>query len=85
MSRIRVSTTVDEEALAAARALGLGTDAVTLDAALQALLSVHRAAAIDATYAAYDRIPLSEADEWGDLEEFRASVHRAGRRPRRAS
>jgi antitoxin MazE5 len=31
----------------------------------------HRAAEIDAAYAAYDEHPLSEPDEWGDLESFR--------------
>ncbi len=85
MTRTRVSTTVDQEALAAARALGLGSDATMLDAALDALLAAHRAAELDAAYGAYDRAPLDEPDAWGDLEAFREALHRTGRRPRRAS
>jgi hypothetical protein len=82
MTRIRISTTVDGEALAGARALGLGSDAAMLDAALEALLSAHRATEIDSAYAAYDRVPLSKPDAWGDVEAFRDAVHRAGRRQR---
>jgi len=81
MSRIRVSTTVDETTLAAARALGLGPDSVMLDAALDALLAAHRASEIDAAYAAaYDRMPIGEPDEWGDIESFRVALHRTKRR-----
>jgi hypothetical protein len=29
---------------------------------------------IDAAYAAYDRHPLNEPDEWGDLASFRAAA-----------
>jgi len=61
--------------LAAARTLLTGTDAALLDAALQSLLARHRAAETDAAYAAYDRHPLNEPDEWGDLASFR---HAAG-------
>ncbi|MCH7668575.1 MAG: antitoxin MazE5 [Acidobacteria bacterium] len=72
MARIRVSTTVDEELLSDARELRLGlNDAALLDEALAALLAVHRATQIDAAYAAYDRQPLDQADEWGDLVSFR--------------
>ena len=71
MSRIRVSTTVDGELLAQARKkCGGSTDAALLDEALRALLARHRAGEVDATYAAYDEHPLSEPDEWGDLESF---------------
>ena len=81
MTRIRVSTTVDSQALAAARNLGLGTDSVTLDAALIALLASHRAADIDQAYTAYDDHPLDEPDEWGNLAAFRESVGRTRKRP----
>jgi hypothetical protein len=46
-------------------------DAALLDAALGALLARRRAAEIDASYAAYDVVPLDAADEWGDLASFR--------------
>ena len=75
MSRQRVSTTVDGDLLGAARKLRTWTnDASLLDAALEALVSTHRAAEIDAAYRAYDEHPLNEADEWGDLESFRAAA-----------
>jgi hypothetical protein len=75
MSRIRVSTTVDEERLANARRLRPDVpDAVLLDEALAALIVRHRAAEIDASYAAYDEHPLDEADDWGDLASFRDSA-----------
>lgn len=50
MSRVRISTTVDE--------------------------ATRRAAEIDASYAAYERLPLSTPDEWGDLESFIGSLER---------
>jgi hypothetical protein len=50
------------------------TDAVLVDEALQALLARHRAAQIDASYAAYDEHPLHEPDEWGDLASFRRAA-----------
>lgn len=72
MPRTRVSTTVDQELLAVARNLGVGsTDAAMFDAALRALLASHRAATTDAAYAAaYAIHPLDEPDEWGDLASF---------------
>jgi hypothetical protein len=71
MARVRVSTTVDEGLLTRARTARVGsTDAALLDEALAALLARHRAAEIDASYAAYDEHPLAEPDEWGDLESF---------------
>ncbi len=79
MPRIRISTTVDEATLTAARALGLGNDADVIDAALAALVATHRRAEIDRSYEAYDRIPLNTPDEWGDLESFMDSVDRANR------
>lgn len=72
MSRIRLSTTVDSELLTDARHLRSGlTDAALVDEALGALLAVNRAAALDASYAAYDDHPLEEPDVWGDLASFR--------------
>ena len=71
MSRIRVSTTVDEELLRQARHLRSATnDAGLIDQALPALLAQHRATELDASYAAYDVHPLDEPDEWGDLTSF---------------
>ncbi len=77
MSRIRISTTVDEATLTAARGLGLGNDAAVIDAGLAALVAAHRRAEIDRSYEAYDRIPLNTPDEWGDLESFMQAVDRA--------
>lgn len=71
MARVRVSTTVDEHLLQEARHLRAGgTDAALLDEALRSLLARHRAAEIDAKYAAYDEHPLDEPDAWGDLASF---------------
>jgi len=75
MARVRISTTVDEHLLADARRTRAGvTDAALIDEALGALLARHRAAEVDATYAAYDEHPLDEADEWGDLASFREAA-----------
>jgi spermidine synthase len=65
----------DEHLLLAARGLRGGTtDAALLDEALSALLARHRAVEIDAAYAAYDRRPLTDPDEWGELASFRAAA-----------
>jgi hypothetical protein len=75
MSRMRVSTTVDQELLAGARRLrSTLTDAALLDEALAALLARHRAVEIDAAYAVYDEHPLEEPDAWGDLASFREAA-----------
>lgn len=75
MARIRVSTTVDESLIAHARRLRSDlNDAALLDEALGALVARHRAAEIDAGYAAYDEHPLDESDEWGDLASFREAA-----------
>ena len=75
MPRVRVSTTVDEELLSAARELRSGlNDAALLDEALAALQRQHRATEIDKAYAAYDEQPLDERDEWGDLATFRQAA-----------
>ena len=75
MTRIRLSTTVDAILLERARSLQpTGTDAALVDQALTALLARHRAAEVDASYAAYDRHPLDEPDDWGDLASFRRAA-----------
>jgi hypothetical protein len=72
MNRVRVSTTVDANLLERARRLRSQlNDAALLDEALGALVARYRAAEIDDAYAAYERHPLDEADEWGDLASFR--------------
>jgi len=66
---------VDANLLESARSVRAGsTDAALIDAALDAFLSRHRAAEVDASYAAYDEHPLDEPDEWGDLASFRRVV-----------
>jgi hypothetical protein len=75
MARIRLSTTVDAWLLGQARVLRSGvTDAALVDEALAALLARHRAAEVDASYAAYDEHPLDEPDAWGDLASFRRAA-----------
>ena len=75
MSRVRVSTTVDEELLSRARGVNPGsTDATLIDHALKALLAHHRSGEIDAGYSAYDEHPVDEPDEWGDLASFREAA-----------
>jgi hypothetical protein len=49
-------------------------DAALIDEARTALLARHRAAEVNASYAAYDEHPLDEPDEWGDLASFRRAV-----------
>jgi Arc/MetJ family transcription regulator len=75
MARVRVSTTVDEQLLTNARQVfAAATDAALLDEALRSLLRSHRAAQLDAAYAAYDLHPIDEPDEWGDLASFRSAA-----------
>lgn len=75
MARVRVNRTVDEGLLASARQLRSGTpDSVLIDDALRAFLARHRAAEADAAYSAYDRHPLDEPDEWGNLASFREAA-----------
>ncbi len=72
MTRVRISTTVDEQLLASARrARSELADSALIDEALAALLARNRAVEIDAAYAAYDSYPLDATDEWGDLASFR--------------
>jgi Bacterial antitoxin of type II TA system, VapB len=78
MSRTRLSTTVDNDLLQAARRLRSGdTDAAMIDEALRALVARHRSAEIEASYTAYDEHPLDEPDEWGDLASFREAAGRS--------
>ena len=75
MARTRLSTTVDAGLLADARRVRSGVrDAALVDEALEALIVRHRAAEVDAAYAAYDHRPLAEPDEWGDLASFREAA-----------
>ena len=75
MTRRRLSTTVDAELLAQARTIrSATTDASLIDEALAALLARYRSAEVDASYAAYDKHPLDEADDWGDLASFRRAA-----------
>ena len=48
-----------------------------LDEALDALLAKERRAEIDASYEAYDRIPLDAPDAWGDLASFLEALDRS--------
>ena len=74
MSRTRLSTTVDTGLLENARKASGKPDSALVDEALAALLARHRAAEVDASYAAYDTHPLDEPDAWGDLASFRRAV-----------
>ena len=78
MARVRVSTTVDESLLEEARRLrSESNDAALLDEALAALLARHRAAQIDAAYAASDAHPIDELDKWGGLAAFGEAAGRS--------
>lgn len=80
MARARLSTTVDDDLLQAARRVRAGdTDAATIDEALHELVARHRSAEVDASYAAYDQHPLDEPDEWGDLVNLVSFRRAAGR------
>jgi hypothetical protein len=75
MPRVRVSTTVDGERLAAAREMVQApSDAALFDQALDALLAQHRRTEVDRAYVVYDEHPIDEPDEWGDLASFRAAA-----------
>lgn len=72
MAKIRLSTTVDADLLARARAAhGPSTDASVVEAALEALLRLHQESEFDRVYAeAYARQQVGDRDEWGDLQAF---------------
>lgn len=75
MTRVRLSTTVDADLIAAARRLRPGTkDAPLVDEALRALPAMHRAAKIDVASGIYDQQPLDQPDEWGDLASWRRAA-----------
>ncbi len=65
---------MDTELLESARRASGKRDSALVDEALAALLARHRAAEVDAGYAAYDAHPLDEPDAWGDLASFRRAV-----------
>lgn len=75
MARARISTTVDEALLNAARQARKGaSDSVLIDEALAALVARNRAAETDASYEGYDAEPITTKDEWGDLASFREAA-----------
>lgn len=75
MARKRISTTVDARLLADARHARSGLpDSALIDEALAALIARNRSAELDAAYAAYERHPIDEHDEWGDLASFRTAA-----------
>ncbi len=80
MTRPRLSTTVDSKLLDRARRVrDWPNNAAMIDAALTALIDRHRQAEIDASYGAYDSMPLDEPDEWGSLASFHAANSLHGR------
>ena len=75
MSRVRISTTVDQQLLEQAREVKAGVpDSALVDDALAAFLARHRVAEVDAAYTSYDDHPIDEDDAWGDLASFRAAA-----------
>ncbi|MDO5635609.1 MAG: antitoxin MazE5 [Micrococcus sp.] len=76
MARARISTTARDLLNRARQAFGQ-QDSELIDDDLAALLARHRAAEIDASYAAYAEHPLDEPDEWGDLASFVQAVSRS--------
>ncbi|MHB8219881.1 MAG: type II toxin-antitoxin system CcdA family antitoxin [Acidimicrobiales bacterium] len=75
MTRVRISTTVDQQLLEQAREVRAGVpDSALVEDALAAFLARHRAAEVDAAYSSYDNHPLEEDDEGGDLSSFRAAA-----------
>jgi hypothetical protein len=78
MARARISTTVDQGLLKAARRLAKGaSDSVLVEEALASFVARNRSAEIDASYAAYDDKPPTTEDEWGDLASFRDAAARS--------
>jgi hypothetical protein len=76
----RLSTSVDEGLLQAARRVRSGnTDAAMIDEALRAMVARHRLAEVESSYTAYDKHPLDEPAEWGDLASFREAAARCPR------
>lgn len=65
---------MDAQLLESAREASGKPDSALVDEALAAFLASHRAAEVNASYAAYDAHPLDEPDEWGDLASFRRAV-----------
>jgi hypothetical protein len=66
---------VDGDLLAEARRLrSQSNDSTLLDEALRSFVASHRSGEIDAAYAAYDRFPIDNSDDWGSLAEFRSAA-----------
>lgn len=75
MAKSRISTTVDQDLLHRARELHSGTtDSSLIEDALRAFLAAQRTSEIDDWYRVYDQQPISQPDEWGDLESFRRAA-----------
>ena len=69
MSRVKLSTTVDEELLSEARRLHEGmADSALVEAGRAALVRELRDEPLARLYAeAYKRYPADEPDDWGDV------------------
>lgn len=71
MSRVRISTTVDEGLLAEVRRVSPGsTDSTLVESAFEALLRSRLEHEIDRQYAAGYSRAMPGRDAWGHLEEF---------------
>ncbi|WP_125567226.1 hypothetical protein [Nocardioides baekrokdamisoli] len=72
MTRLRISTTVDEDLLIRARACCNGAkDSTVMERALVALLAEHRAAEIDRRIdVSYAAVEYAVPDAWGSLPGF---------------
>ncbi len=75
MSRIRISTTVDECLLEQARSTSSWQSAAEMvDAAMQSLVAAHQETQIDDAYQAYEECPVDAPDAWGRLSDFHRDV-----------
>ncbi len=70
MSRIRISTTVDEYLLEQARSTSSWQSA----AEMQSLVAAHQETQIDDAYQAYEECPVDAPDAWGRLSDFHRDV-----------
>ena len=72
--RVRLSTTVDPEPLAAAHAVRPGSsNAVVIDEALAALAGRHRPAQVEPGPGDDEHLQI-EPDQWGDLASWRRAA-----------
>ena len=74
MARTRLSTTVDAELLDTHGVCAPTSPMPPRRRGARSAASLHRAAEVDAGYAAYDAHPLDEPDAWGDLASFRRAA-----------